>query len=128
MNNVEPEYQHNYIYPYEYEQNNTNVNNGDPVFLFIGVSTLFGFYLCSIFFDIIKKKYKDYKIEKILLLPINIEDIVDIKENKCSICLEEYNINKDIIKLKCNHEYHKKCIKEWLKVNNNCPQCRGDII
>ena len=125
MNNVESEYQHNYIYPYEYEQNNTNVNNEDPVFLFIGVSTLFCFYLCSIFFDIIIKKYKDYKIEKNLLLPINIEDI---KENKCSICLEEYNRDKDIIKLKCNHEYHKECIKMWLNINKICPQCRGDII
>ena len=125
MNNVEQEYQYNDIYPYEYEQNNTNVNNEDPAFLFIGVSTLFCFYLCSICFDIIIKKYKDYKIDKNLLLPINIEDI---KENKCSICLEEYNRDKDIIKLKCNHEYHKKCIKMWLNINKICPQCRGDII
>ena len=55
MNNVEQEYQYNDIYPYEYEQNNTNVNNEDPAFLFIGVSTLFCFYLCSICFDIIIK-------------------------------------------------------------------------
>ena len=125
MNNVESEYPYNDIYSYEYEQNNTNINNEDPAFLFIGASTLFCFYFCSIFFDIIIKKYKNYKIKKNLLLPINIEDI---KENECSICLEEYNRDKDIIKLKCNHEYHKECIKMWLNINKICPQCRGDII
>ena len=125
MNNVESEYPYNVIYSHEYEQNNTDINNEDPAFLFIGASTLFCFYFCSILFDIIIKKYKNYKIEKNLLLPINIEDI---KENECSICLEEYNRDKDIIKLNCNHEYHRKCIKEWLKINKNCPQCRKNII
>ena len=108
MNNVESEYPYNDIY--SYEQNNTDINNEDPAFLFIGASTLFCFYFCSVLFDIIIKKYKDHKIERNLLLPINIEDI---KENKCSICLEEYNRNKDIIKLNCEHQYHRKCIKEW---------------
>ena len=125
MNNVESEYPYNDIYSYEYEQNNTNINNEDPAFLFIGASTLFCFYFCSIFFDIIIKKYKNYKIKKNLLLPINIEDI---KENECSICLEEYNRDKDIIKLKCNPEYHKECIKAWFDINKNCPQCRKNII
>ena len=125
MNNVESEYPYNDIYSYEYEQNNTNINNEDPAFLFIGASTLFCFYFCSILFDIIIKKYKNYKIKKNLLLPINIEDI---KENECSICLEEYNRDKDIIKLKCNHEYHKECIKAWFDINKNCPQCRKNII
>ena len=116
---IEPSYQYT-----EYG-NNTYSNNEDPAFLFIGVSTILCFYFCNIFFDIIKKKYKDHKMEQKLLLPINIEDI---KENKCSICLEEYNRDKDIIKLKCNHEYHKECIKMWLNINKICPQCRGDII
>ena len=127
MNSVEPEYQYNYqsIDNY-YKQNNTNIiNNEDPAFLFIGVSTLFCFYFCSILFDIIKRKYKDYKIQKELLLPIHIRSI---KENKCSICLEEYIENNNIIKLNCEHQYHKECIKEWFKINNNCPQCRKNII
>jgi len=64
--------------------------------------------LSFVFFDIIIKKYKNYKIEKNLLLPINIEDI---KENECSICLEEYNRDKDIIKLNCEHQYHKNVLK-----------------
>ena len=46
----------------------------------------------------------------------------------CSICLDEYTDDDKIIKLTCNHIYHKGCIKEWFKVNKNCPNCRKNII
>lgn len=125
MDSVEPDYRYTEgAYPYEYHETNTESNGGAAI-LFVGVSTLFCYYFCSILFDILIDKYKRYKIETKLLLPINIKDI---KENKCSICLEEYIENNNIIKLNCEHQYHKECIKEWLKINNNCPQCRKNII
>jgi hypothetical protein len=43
-------------------------------------------------------------------------------KNPCSICLLE--LNKDIKKLKCKHNFHKKCIDEWINTNNVCPLCR----
>ena len=43
-------------------------------------------------------------------------------KNPCSICLLE--LNKDIKKLKCEHNFHKKCIDEWINTNNVCPLCR----
>ena len=48
--------------------------------------------------------------------------------NECSICLEQYIKKDKIIELSCNHMFHKKCIKEWIKNNNTCPQCRENII
>jgi hypothetical protein len=45
--------------------------------------------------------------------------------NPCSICLLE--LNKDIKKLKCEHNFHKKCIDEWINTNNVCPLCRSII-
>jgi len=59
----------------------------------------------------------------------NLENYVS-SENKnitCSICLEEQQINEDWSIILCNHEFHKKCIFEWLKRNNNCPICRFNI-
>jgi len=41
----------------------------------------------------------------------------------CLISLENY-VDVPISKLKCNHIFHKKCIKEWYKNNRNCPICR----
>ena len=125
MGSVEPDYRYNRdIYQYEQNHGNNTESNGLAAILFVCLSTLFC-YSCNIFVDRLIDKYKRYKIETKLLLPINIKDI---KENKCSICLEEYIENNDIIKLNCEHQYHKECIKEWLKINNNCPQCRKIII
>lgn len=50
----------------------------------------------------------------------------------CSICLSNNNINS--ITLKCNHNYHKFCLKEWTKQCKKqdnlltCPLCRKDIV
>ena len=43
--------------------------------------------------------------------------------NTCRICLEYYNT--DIIKLNCNHIYHKKCLAKLNKYT--CPLCRQNI-
>lgn len=46
--------------------------------------------------------------------------------NECSICLEELDYNKAI--LKCGHVYHYDCIVSWMNQINNynkfCPCCR----
>lgn len=46
----------------------------------------------------------------------------------CTICIEDLNINNDsldfkIVKTRCNHCYHLKCIKKWLNDNNHPPKC-----
>jgi len=47
--------------------------------------------------------------------------------SECSICLEYIdnidNIDKTWI-LRCNHVFHKECIKKWLVLSNTCPVCR----
>ena len=43
----------------------------------------------------------------------------------CIIC---FNYIKKPIFLHCGHYYHQKCILAWLKLNENCPQCRALII
>ncbi|XP_047490692.1 uncharacterized protein LOC125040193 isoform X2 [Penaeus chinensis] len=41
----------------------------------------------------------------------------------CSICLEPYD---DFVSetLDCEHRFHRKCIRYWLKQQSNCPNCR----
>ena len=46
-------------------------------------------------------------------------------ENLCIICLQDFE--NTIIKLDCNHCFHRKCINKWRKINDNCPICRKSI-
>ncbi|GJX87101.1 zinc finger, RING/FYVE/PHD-type containing protein [Tanacetum coccineum] len=46
------------------------------------------------------------------------------REEVCTICLDEFEIGEIIRLLGCEHGYHPSCIKEWLKVKNECPICR----
>jgi len=49
-------------------------------------------------------------------------------EKDCNICIECFNKGDNIIKLNCNHEFHKDCIKKWLCDNSTkCPICRVEV-
>ena len=46
------------------------------------------------------------------------EDII------CVICQEDIFPIESVNILSCQHYYHEKCLEEWLKFQNTCPQCR----
>lgn len=64
---------------------------------------------------------------------LNLDGIYKYKEHQnkqCFICYENFD-NMYIRKLKCNHEFHKKCVDKWLyiqfqesKDEYTCPLCR----
>lgn len=41
----------------------------------------------------------------------------------CSICLEDGYM----VKLSCDHFFHKHCINKWLHHKNTCPLCRQKV-
>ena len=49
---------------------------------------------------------------------MNIELLYD---KECIICLD--NKETEWITLECRHEYHKKCIYDWMRVRMICPIC-----
>jgi hypothetical protein len=46
--------------------------------------------------------------------------------NVCCICIEDMNELKQLVRMNCNHVYHKKCLQDYVKVSKkyNCPTCR----
>lgn len=48
-----------------------------------------------------------------------------MRQNSCSICMEDYQINDYIKKMKCvgEHWFHRECINQWLVENRTCPNC-----
>ena len=48
---------------------------------------------------------------------------------KCSICINQYQKNDVLRQLKCKHEFHIKCIDNWLLNHSvTCPICRQSQI
>ena len=49
---------------------------------------------------------------------------------QCAICLADYTkVDADLCVLQCmtGHVYHERCIFEWIKKQEYCPVCRGEI-
>jgi len=48
--------------------------------------------------------------------------------DECLICIENFEDESHLVKLNCNHVFHKNCIKNWIcNENNKCPICRIEI-
>jgi len=49
--------------------------------------------------------------------------------SECAICLVDYEVGEKIIQLGCNvmHHFHEGCLKDWLKINGQCPVCRKKV-
>jgi hypothetical protein len=74
--------------------------------------------------------YEDVKIilseEKFNNLECKSFKELNLNETKeCLICIENFKDDDDVIKIECNHIFHKNCIKSWLcEESNKCPICR----
>ncbi len=42
---------------------------------------------------------------------------------QCGICMDSFNDQESVKKLKCGHIYHKECLEQWIQTNNNCQLC-----
>lgn len=51
------------------------------------------------------------------------------QEEACSICLEDFKEEDEVITLPCSghHIFHSQCILEWLPRNNACPLCKEAV-
>ncbi|KAL4454981.1 hypothetical protein ABPG74_006363 [Tetrahymena malaccensis] len=50
-----------------------------------------------------------------------------VQEEQCSVCLIEFQENDKIRITICDHIFHSECLLQWLKSQENCPNCRKDL-
>ena len=50
------------------------------------------------------------------------EDVM--KLDPCSICFENFTKDSMVCNISCKHIFHKECISEWGKWQQNCPFCK----
>lgn len=48
-------------------------------------------------------------------------------EEKCAVCLTEFEDKEKVRDLTCKHIFHPSCIDTWLVQNSTCPVCKHDI-
>lgn len=125
----------------KYEQNLTMMDNTMNYALIFTVILLVG---AAFYFIILSKPEKDSnedKIESFLDKLKNKKNPKEIFAESCAICLNDFKseseikeleklenktlfANEDISVLNCGHKFHRKCIADWLKKEENCPLCR----
>lgn len=53
-------------------------------------------------------------------------DCVEPQIENCSICLDNLISNDPMHQIpECKHKFHSSCLISWLRVNKECPMCRG---
>ncbi|GAA5948311.1 hypothetical protein JCM10213_000085 [Rhodosporidiobolus nylandii] len=48
------------------------------------------------------------------------------KEERCPVCLCDYEDEDDVMLGDCSHGFHTDCLTAWLKEHGSCPVCRRD--
>ena len=52
----------------------------------------------------------------------------NFKEENCSICIDRIDNKESVRKTKfCSHFFHDQCLRDWLEVNESCPNCKEDF-
>ncbi|XP_031556063.1 RING finger protein 24-like [Actinia tenebrosa] len=65
---------------------------------------------------LIKVKYKSKWLKKSTL-----------KDDMCTICLDDFKSREEINMCRCGHAYHHKCIMKWLEIRETCPICQHNV-
>jgi hypothetical protein len=111
---------------YNNNYNNNNYNNNDMQNLALRD------YINQLIIEInlIERNQNETPIETFTRvgIQVNVEEVhveeVEAKEI-CSVCLD--NENCVDCKTSCSHNFHARCLSQWVKKNNSCPMCRGTI-
>jgi len=54
--------------------------------------------------------------------------VTEKKDECCSVCMDEFNIDDNASELPCGHLYHTNCITTYLKEYHRiCPVCRAEV-
>lgn len=46
----------------------------------------------------------------------------------CPVCMDDFNVGDEVVRVPCKHVFHPDCIVPWLKTNGSCPVCRFSLV
>lgn len=56
---------------------------------------------------------------------LKVKDAVILYDEECPICRD--TLQESVVRLPCDHYFHKSCIKNWFDEHNTCPICRKNL-
>ena len=60
-------------------------------------------------------------------IPVTADDILEVNNRECLVCLEDHAVGGLAVKLPCGHLFHRACVCDWLKRHCTCPCCRFEV-
>ncbi|KAL7574521.1 hypothetical protein ACA910_015877 [Epithemia clementina (nom. ined.)] len=66
-------------------------------------------------------------VKDLPLIRIRMEDLEDLVNSRCCLCLEDYRVSDTLVRLPCAHFFHQKCLYHWLSESCSCPSCRYEL-
>ena len=125
-----------YTYKHNLENKDSDNNALFYTIIFIVVITIIG-----VIFNQEKTTKQEDKVKDFLDKLKKRENPKEIFTESCIICLGDFQSNEkikelensgdkenyekeEISTLECGHKFHRKCIADWLKKEENCPICR----
>jgi hypothetical protein len=61
------------------------------------------------------------------MVQVTADDLIDVTNRECAVCLEEQPIGSYACKLSCGHLFHRNCVRDWLLQHCTCPVCRFEL-
>ncbi|CAD8188773.1 unnamed protein product [Paramecium pentaurelia] len=68
--------------------------------------------------------------EKVIVKEHFSQQILQYDQEKCPFCIEQYEIQQEIIQIFCGHIFHLECFEDWVRINTKlvrCPICNQTI-
>ncbi|KAH3670394.1 hypothetical protein OGAPHI_000909 [Ogataea philodendri] len=83
----------------------------------------------STFRDSLYRIFRGRKLSQ-TVLDEHTESVFELQNtnDRCPICLVDYESGDQGRRLDCCHEFHKDCVDQWLLNDNTCPICRSRAI
>jgi len=70
-------------------------------------------------------KHEIQKLPSYFVTKNTMKDFTD--NERCVICMCEFEVENSIRILPCAHEFHCECVDKWLETNLTCPICRSTV-
>jgi hypothetical protein len=59
--------------------------------------------------------------------PSDREDSREPACEECALCLDEYSVGEEVLKLPCRHLFHEGCLGPWFTKSLTCPMCKQEV-